>query len=192
MLLPFACTAAQADLPFQLPPKAKYTASAASIATAKDELSTSLATDAGGLTNLFVSPMMCGPGLWDVLKSSPCFSTPPKARTTVKIPAPDGSFKEWPAALLQSAEEVVSFRKALADLLKTQGKLIIREPNREEFMTYWAAIPFDEIDGPLLVVDGKDVTLFFQFERSRVFWADEVKRMRSRKQPEAGRDKTTN
>ena len=84
-------------------------------------------------------------------------------------------------ATFQSEDEVASFRKALADLLKSQGTLTIREPNQEEFMAFWSPYPFDEITGPLLVADGKDVTIFCNFEKGRIFWADEVKRMHSRK-----------
>jgi hypothetical protein len=84
-------------------------------------------------------------------------------------------------ALLQSEDEVASFRKALADLLKDQGMLTIREPSEDEFMKYWAAIPFDQITGPLLVAEGKDAAVFCQFEKGRVFWADEVKRTHFKK-----------
>ena len=79
-------------------------------------------------------------------------------------------------ALHQSESELTSFRKARADLLSTQGKLTIREPNEDEFMKYWAVIPFKEISGPLLVAEGKDATVFCQFEDGRIFWTDEVKR----------------
>jgi hypothetical protein len=175
------CTLAQAELPYKLPPKAKYTASAEAIAAAKADLSAHLAADASTLTNLFVSPMMCGPGLWDVLKSSPYFSKPPVAKSKARIPLRNGQFQEVPLALLQDEGEVASFRKALADLLSSQGVLSIREPKEDEFMKYWAVIPFDEIGGPLLVAEGKDVCICCQFEKGKVFWADEVKRVHFQK-----------
>ena len=176
ILLFATCVLSRAELPYKLPPGAKYTASAEAIAAAKADLSAHLTADATTLTNLFIRPTMCGPGLWDILKSSPHFSKPPIAKGTAKIPIGNGQFQELPVALLQTEDEVTSFRKALADLLSTQGMLIIREPNRDEFMKYWAAIPFDKIDGPLLVAEGKDVCIFCQFEKGKVFWADEVKR----------------
>jgi hypothetical protein len=114
--------------------------------------------------------------LWHILKNSPHFSKPPVARSTVKIPVGKGKFQELPMALLQGEDEIASFRKALADLLGSQGKLTIREPNADEFMKYWAVIPFHEINEPLLVAEGSDATLFCQFGKGRVFWADEVKR----------------
>jgi hypothetical protein len=181
ILLFATCLFAWADLPYKLPPKAKYTASNEAIAKAKTQLSAQLATNTSVLTNLFTSPMMCGPGLWNVLKDSPHFTKPPLAKGTVKIPIGKGKMQELPLALLQSEDEVASFRKALADLLGSQGKLTIREPNKDEFMKYWAAIPFDEITGPLLVAEGNDVTIFCQFEKDRVFWADEVKRTHFKK-----------
>jgi len=166
-----------AELPYKLPAKAKYTVSKEAINKGKDELSTNLIGDANALTNLFDSPMMCGPGLWNVLKSSPHFSKPPIARSTAKIPIGKGKFQEVPMALLQSEDEVASFRRALADLIGSQGKLTIREPNKDEFMKYWAVIPFDKIDGPLLVAQGRDVAIFCQFgKKEKVFWVDEVGR----------------
>ena len=176
ILLCAACLVGHGALPYKLPPNAKYKASKEAIARAKSYLSTNLVSDAATLTNLFAAPMMCGPGLWNALKNSPHFSKPPVAKSTVKVPVGKGKFQELPLALLQSEDEVASFRKALAHLLTSQGKLTIREPHEDEFMKYWAVIPFDEITGPLLVAEGKDANVFCQFEKEKVFWADEVKR----------------
>jgi len=175
------CLTVGAELPFKLPPKAKYTASEKSINQAKDLLKHYLAGDANTLTNLFVRPTMCGPGLWNLLKGSPFFSKPPLAKSTVKIPLPDGRVQELPTALLQSEDEVASFRKALGVLLTSQGNLTVRDPNRDEFMTFWATIPFDEINAPLLVAEGKDYTIICMFDKDKVFWADEVKKMHPKK-----------
>jgi hypothetical protein len=176
ILFLMTCLFAHAELPYELPPKAKYTVSSEALAKAKTALSANLVGNAATLTNLFATPTMCGPGLWNILKSSPHFSKPPVAKSTAKIPIGEGKFQELPLALLQSEDEVASFRKALADLLSSQGTLTIREPNKDEFMKYWAVIPFDEITGPLLVAEGKDATIFCQFEKGKIFWADEVKR----------------
>jgi hypothetical protein len=180
-LLLLTCVLVRAELPFKLPPKAKYAASPEEIERAKTDLSTHLRVDLASLTNLFAAPMMCGPGLWDVLKSSPHFSKPPLAKTTVKVPVGKNKFQELPAALLQNEDEVNSFRKALAELLKSQGTLIVREPNQEEFMIFWATTPTDTITGPLVVAEGKDAAIFCQFKGDKVFWADEVKRMQLKK-----------
>lgn len=177
ILLLTMCLQAQAQLPFKLPPKAKYTASKEAITKAKADLSANLVTNVVTLTNLFVSPAICGPGLWNILKSSPHFAKPPFAQSTAKIPIGGGKFQELPMALLQTEDEVASFRKALVDLITTQGQLIIREPNEGEFKKYWAVIPFDVITDPVLVAEGKDATIFCQFgKKGTVFWADEVKR----------------
>jgi hypothetical protein len=181
IVLLVSCVLAHAELTFKLPPNAKYNVSAEMIAKAKIELSTNLVSDAVTLTNLFVPPTICGPGLWNILKDSPRFSKPPRAKSTARIPTGDGKFQEFPFALLQNADELASFRNALADFLGSQGVLKIREPNEEEFMTYWTVIPFDEIDGPVLVAEGKDACLFCQFEKGKVFWIDEVKRMHIKK-----------
>jgi len=174
-----ACVCAHADLPFKLPAHAKYKVSADLIAKAEAELSTNLVDNTATLTNLFATPTICGPGLWHILKDSPRFSAPPAAKSTARIPTGDGKIQELPMATLLSDEELHSFRMALADFLSSQGTLKVREPNQEEFMKYWAVIPFDEISGPLVVAEGKDATLFCQFEKGKVFWIDEVKRMKS-------------
>ena len=171
----------RAELPFKLPAKAKYTASTEAIAQAKAALMTNLVADATTLTNLFSSPMMCGPGLWDILKSSPHFAKPPVAKSTAEIPLRKGTVQKLPMALLQSDAEVASFRNALADLVKSQGSLTVREPTKDEFLAFWAVIPFEEISGPMLVAEGNDITIFCNFEKQRVFWADEVKRMQIKK-----------
>src|SRR3954468_14629734 len=150
LILLTALLNAHGELPFKLPPKAKYTASSQAIERAKQELSINLVTNAATLSNLFVRPTMCGPGLWHILKDSPHFSKPPLAKSTVQIPVGKSKVQELPVGLLQDNEEVESFRNALADLLSSQGKLTIREPNHDEFMKYWVAIPFDKITGPLV------------------------------------------
>jgi hypothetical protein len=176
LLLLATCGFLRAGLPFQLPAEAEYSASDEAIALAKTNLSANLTAKPAGLTNLFASPMMCGPGLWDVVKTSPHFAKPPAAMTATKIMLSGGKSQLAPLALLQSEEEVASFRKALADLLASEGKLTIREPTKAEFMAFWSAIPLNTITGPLLAAEGKDVTIFCHFENGKILWADEVKR----------------
>src|SRR5690242_16347019 len=113
ILLLTTCLFAHAALPYKLPPEAKYTASDAAITNAHAVLSTNLVSDADTLTNLFASPMMCGPGLWHILKDSPHFSKPLIAKGTAKIPYGKGKFRELPVGLFQNEGEVASFRKAL-------------------------------------------------------------------------------
>ncbi len=171
----------RAGLPFKLPPDAEYSASAEAIAIAKTNLSANLTAKPALLTNLFVSPMMCGPGLWDVLKRSPHFGRPPAATTPPNNSLSNGKSPVAPLALLQSEKEVASFREALAELLASEGKLTIREPTQAEFMAFWSAVPLNAITGPLLAAEGKDVTIFCHFENGKILWADEVKRALTRK-----------
>src|SRR6266568_975683 len=130
LLLLATCVFLRAGLPFELPPEAEYSASDEAIARAKTNLATSLSAQPTTLTNLFSSPMMCGPGLWELLKNSPHFAHPPAARIPAKVRSSGGKPLLAPLALLQSETEVTSFRKALADLLATEGKLTIREPTK--------------------------------------------------------------
>jgi hypothetical protein len=178
LLLAITSTLAPAELPYPLPPKAKYTATDADIAKAKADLVANLSPDLNTLSKILTSPLICGPGLWSIVKDSPHFGLPPSIKSTVKVPVAGGKVQELPLATLKLDTEVASFRGALADVLGTQGQLTIREPSELEFKTFWAVIPFDILDGPLLVAEGKDLTIFCMFTRGKVFWIDEVKKMR--------------
>jgi len=176
LLLIASCVASQAGLPFALPPEAEYVVSPEALAEARTNLATGLVGKSLLITNLFASPMMCGPGLWQLVKTSSHFARPPAA-TTKLTPGKDKT-SIAPLALLQTEQEVSSFRKALVDLLATEGKLTIREPTKEEFMAFWNVMPLNTINGPLLTAEGKTITLFCHFENGKVLWADEVKRAR--------------
>lgn len=175
VLFLLAACVVRAGLPFKLPSDAEYSASEGDIAEARTKLATNLVSKPAPLTNLFAPPFMCGPGLWNILKNSPHFARRPMATSSTQIIS-GGKTNLAALALLQSPGEATSFRKALADLLATQGKLTIREPTQAEFMAFWVAIPMNTIKGPLLAAEGKDVTLFCHFENGKIFWADEVKR----------------
>jgi len=161
---------------YPLPPAAHYDATDESIDAAVALLATNLVADPDILTNLFSTKAMCGPGLWRLLKDSSQFLTPPRARGIARMPMGNGVTNEAAFAFLQGYEEVSSFRRALALLLKTQGKLVIREPNQKEFMAYWATINYDRIDDPMLVAVGSDYTFFCQFLKDKVFLMDEVQK----------------
>jgi len=79
--------------------------------------------------------------------------------------------------LLQDDTEVVNFRAALADLLVDNGRLKFRLPTEQEFKTFWAVSPFDEIVDPLIVAEGEHYNLIIEFAKDKPFWFDEVKNM---------------
>lgn len=178
LLLLLIASSARAELPYKLPPKAKYTATEQDIAKAKADLTALLTPDVTTLGKLFASPLICGPGLWNIVKDSPHFGLPPAIKATVKIPTAKG-VQELPMATFKIDAEIASFRGALCDVLGTQGRLTIREPNEEEFKTFWTVIPFDVIDGPLLVAEGKDFTILCMYTKDKMLWIDEVRRMHS-------------
>src|SRR5712675_3588154 len=99
LLASYAVT--RAELPFKLPPEADYSASEEAINLAKRDLAMCLAAKPAGMTNLFASPMMCGPGLWDLLTTSPHFAHPPTATAPTKIGSKDKGVS-MPLVLLQS------------------------------------------------------------------------------------------
>lgn len=168
-----------ASLCFTLPKAAKYTVTAQQFEDATNLLRENFLADTNQLVKIISRPCMCGPGLWHLLKDSPCFSTPPRARTICKVPLANGKFQELPAALIQTDAEAVNFRAALTDLLSKNGTLKFRLPNEQEFKTYWATIPFDEISDALVVAEGTDFNLLISFSKGKPFWFEEVKRFRS-------------
>lgn len=162
-------------LGFQLPKRARYNVTDTQVANATETLRSALTTNATGNHVKIAAPCVCGPGLWRFLKNSPHFAVPPTAKTTCKIPQPDGTTLEVPAALIQDEAEAVRFRSALSDLLSENGDLTFRLPTEREFNIFWATYPFDEIRDPLIVAEGSRYNLIVQFSKSRPFWIDEVK-----------------
>ena len=166
-----------AALNFPLPKSAKYTVTDRQFETAKETLQKEFQPDTNLLGSIISSPCMCGPGLWRILKDSPHFSTPPRAKTICKVPLANGKIQELPAALIQDEAEAVNFRAALADLISKNGNLKFRLPTEKEFKTFWAVYPFDEISEPLIVAEGSDCNLIISFTKGRPFWLDEIKGM---------------
>jgi hypothetical protein len=164
-----------AALNFPLPKAAKYKVTDQQLETAKETLQKEFLPNTNQLAVIISSPCMCGPGLWNILKDSPHFSTPPRAKTICKVPLANGKMQELPAALIQSETEAVNFRAALADLIQKNGNFTFRLPTEKEFKTFWAAYPFDEISEPLIVAEGNDCNLIISFTKGRPFWLDEVK-----------------
>jgi hypothetical protein len=185
LILLFICATIKCDaqntnsavLNFPLPKAAKYTVTDQQFETAKETLQKEFLSNTNQLATIISSPCICGPGLWNILKNSPHFSTPPFTKMTVKIPLANGKIQELPAALIKSEAETINFRAALADLILKNGNLKFRLPTEKEFKTFWAAYPFDEISEPLIVAEGSDCNLIISFTKGRPFWLDEVKIM---------------
>src|SRR5450631_3828769 len=69
-----------AALSFPLPKTAKYIVTVEQFEIAKRTLQIFFQPDTNLLGSIISSPCMCGPGLWHILKDSPHFSTPPRAK----------------------------------------------------------------------------------------------------------------
>jgi hypothetical protein len=166
-----------AALNFPLPKAARYTVTDQQFEAAKKALQKGFLPDTNQLAAIISSPCMCGPGLWHILKDSPHFSTPPRAKTVCKVPLANGKTQELPAALIQNEAEAMNFRAALADLISKNGDIKFRLPTEKEFKTFWAVYPFDEISEPLIVTEGNDYNVIISFSKGKPFWFDEVKSM---------------
>ena len=166
-----------AKLGFPLPRQARYTVTDQQFEAAKALLQQNFSAGTNKLNAIISSPCICGPGLWHLLKDSPHFSTPPRAKATGIIPLANGEKQEVPTALFQDDTEAANFRAALADLLAQNGDLKFRLPTEQEFKIFWAVTPFDEISSPLIVAEGTRYNLIIEFAKDKPFWFDEVKNM---------------
>jgi hypothetical protein len=169
-----------AKLNFPLPAQARYTVTDEQFEAAITILQQNFSANTNRLAVIISPPCMCGPGLWHLLKDSPFFSTPPRAKTVCKIPLANGKIEELPAALIQDETEAANFRAALAVLISNDGNLLFRLPTEKEFKTYWATIPFNEINDALIVAEGNDYNVFVSFSKGKPFWFDEVKNFGSK------------
>jgi len=163
-----------ARLDFPLPPQARYSVTERQFKSAAALLDKDFLADTNRLKSIVASPCMCGPGLWHLLKDSPAFAVPPRAKTICQVPMGDGHTRELPAALIQDAVEAANFRAALAGLLSGNGAVTCRLPTETEFNQFWAVMPFDDISAPLVVADGRDYDLIILFVKQRPFWFDAV------------------
>jgi hypothetical protein len=166
-----------AKLDFPLPRHAHYTVTDQQFHAAKALLQQNFSSDTNQLKMIISAPCICGPGLWHLLKDSPHFSIPPRAKGTGIIPLANGEKQEVPTALLQDDVEVAHFRAALAERLTENGNLKFRLPTEREFKMFWAVTPFDKISDPLIVAEGERYNLIIEFAKGRPFWFDEVKNM---------------
>lgn len=170
-------TATVAKLDFPLPSHARYTVTDQQFEMAIALLQQDFLPDTNKLKMIISAPCICGPGLWHLIKDSPHFSTPPRAKGTGIIPLANGKKQEVPTALLQDNTEVANFCAALVDLLAKNSNLKFRLPTEHEFKIFWAATPFDEISDPLIVAEGERYNLIIEFAKDKPFWFDEVRNM---------------
>ena len=164
-----------AKLSYPLPAQARYIVTDEQFEAAMATLQQNFSANTNQLATIISPPCMCGPGLWHILKDSPFFSKPPRARTVCQIPLTNGRMQQFPAALIQDEAEAANFRAALAVLISSNGHLLFRLPTEKEFKTYWATIPFDQINDALIVTEGDNYNLIISFSKGKPFWFDEVK-----------------
>ena len=168
---------AVAKLGYPLPRHARYTVTEQQFEAAVALLEQDFLPDTNRLQSIISAPAVCGPGLWALVKDSPHFGVPLKAKATGIIPLPNGQKQEVPTALIQDENEAANFRAALAELLAKNGAMKFRLPTEQEFNTFWAVTPFDTISDPLVVAEGERYNVLIEFAKGKPFWFDEVKTM---------------
>lgn len=125
--------------------------------------------------------LICGPGLWDLIKTDPAMAKTGEGRVTFEVPIldkqhkPTGKSNRMKGQLFQTDEGLLAFWKVVfkADEFK---EITIRKLTPAELKIYWAIISFD-ITEPLFVVEGKKQRILLQFtspEKLRVAWIDDL------------------
>lgn len=128
--------------------------------------------------------LICGPGLWQKIKTDPALAATGEGKVTFRVPVlddarkPTGKSYELKGQLFQSDVEVLAFWKAFSKYAEFTD-LKVRKLTSRELEIYWTMISFD-ITEPVFVVEGKKHQILVQFtspENLRVLWIDDFANM---------------
>jgi len=148
---------------------------------ASNELATQTAerlfrsTDAVQLEDM-VTRVICGPGLWRMIKDAPRIAELDPVSATSVVDAGGGTIQEFEGALFQTDDQ----RSALIDVIRqilSDTEIQIRKPNEHELRIYWALIPYD-IAEPIFILDNGERRLLVDFvvddEAAQLFWIGDM------------------
>lgn len=124
---------------------------------AKELLEKALQKNREKNVGLFKKAVAIGHSLWSELKSEEPYKSDPGPPV---ISFEDGVKLEGKG--LKSNESMNSLERYLREKLNTDGPVIVRPPNREELIEYWAVIAWD-INSPLFVAESSNSKIIFQF-----------------------------
>ena len=128
--------------------------------------------------SLFSKRVVCGPGLWSLIKKNQLISNIKLADVKFHLPVvssnKEGKIQLFKGALFQTDRE----RSILATILnKLPIKSIkVRKINKKEAEIYWALIPYN-IEEPVFIVEYGDKLRFLvdlDTEKNKIFWIDEL------------------
>jgi hypothetical protein len=145
----------------------KYAAEALN-AKARDKALVALSqTDAKqGLQTLFGTRLICGPYLWEQIKSEPEMAAVQKGRVIFKIPVRENGnvtrTDEKEGKLFQSPEEIAMFSKAFAKIYDYEERRKVRKLTAPELGLHWSMISWD-ITEPIFIVESKSRRILLAF-----------------------------
>jgi len=120
--------------------------------------------------------IICGPGLWRMIKDVPIISELDPVGATSVVDAGAGRFQEFEGALFQTEEQ----RTVLIDVVRhilNDTEFQIRKPDERELRVYWSLIPYD-IEEPIYILDNGERRLLVDFvvgdESARLFWIGDM------------------
>jgi hypothetical protein len=136
------------------------------------------------LRQIFGDVLVCGPFLWDKIRSRPQVASITTAETIFHIPQLDKDGKPngevvAKGKLFQSADEIAHFWEAFSQRYDLAAEREIRKLNPRELQAYWAMIPFD-ITEPVFILESKDWSILTQFETGQmtIMWIDDYTSLR--------------
>ncbi len=156
--------------------------------------------DDENILSLFENNLICGPGLWQKIKSDDAVSRIEKGIAIFRVPvlAPDGSVNRidnLQGKHFQSPDDILAFWKTFKERTDLTD-LKIRKLNEKEIEIFWAMIPFD-IQEPLFILESENHKVLVAFtdpEDLKIMWIDDyqelwIDKTESSENPDKTKDK---
>ena len=140
------------------------------------------------ILSLFETMVICGPGLWQDIKTNSVMAKLDKGKAEFHVPvfARDGTVERMDKLegnLFQSADEILLFWKTFAQRTDL-SELTARKLNPNEIEIFWAMIPFD-ITEPLFILESKKNKVLIVFtspEKLKIMWIDDYQNLSMKEQ----------
>lgn len=129
----------------------------------------------GTTKQLLFERVVCGPALWNEIKSGAKSTGLNIAPTTFHIPIEKNGklvrTQEMSGALFQGKAQI-DFLSHILDST-AQKQISVRKPSSAELSVYWKLIPYD-IEEPIFVVEIDKSRLLIDFTGGKIMWVDLV------------------
>jgi hypothetical protein len=168
----------------ELPPGASYkTAPPAVNLAAKQKLERAMRLTQGkrDLEAILRGTVVCGPFLWEQIRSTPGIEKVGLA-STIAIPGSSGNgpkiIQTLEGRTFRSTAEVSALQRALHATFTFDTEFTVRKARSQELALFWAMVPFD-LQEPLFVVESKHHRLIaaFNSDDGSLMWLDDLENL---------------